>query len=325
MSTQKKAEKIVANSPCCVCGGTSSKTYFDRRYDKLNYSGEFHMRRCDDCGLLFCSPRLTDQGIAELYDANYYVFQKPDKAYFERTEAIYQRTVALLPKDIHGSEILEVGSGKGYLLAVLKGLGWGTYGIEISEDAADYARTQFGVDTYAGTIESFVESQPGRRFPVVLCIDIIEHVTDPACFVNRLADVTEPGGYLVIDTPNADSARAALEMGKWRGFNPFHIYVFGRFNLTRLLEKTGFTVTEAFTYNNGEAGAATPVKPSFLTRQWRKIFSRKPVYSLQAQDLKSCIEACRSNPDFRSIHDARGSYAARLQGENLVIIAQRNG
>ena len=80
--------KVIANTPCCVCGGTASAPFFDRRFDKFNYAGEFHMRRCDGCGLLFCSPRLTDAGIAALYDANYYVFQKDDGGYFARTAEI---------------------------------------------------------------------------------------------------------------------------------------------------------------------------------------------------------------------------------------------
>ena len=89
MSTMDNEPKVIANTPCCVCGGTASTPFFDRRFDKFNYAGEFHMRRCDGCGLLFCSPRLTDAGIAALYDANYYVFQKDDGGYFARTAEIF--------------------------------------------------------------------------------------------------------------------------------------------------------------------------------------------------------------------------------------------
>lgn len=297
----EKVPAVVANFPCCICGAESSQSFFERRYDKFSYSGKFHMRRCDGCGLLFCSPRLSDEGIADLYDANYYVFRKADADYFARTSAVYQRTVAMLPNNTLGKSVLEVGSGKGYLLAVLGGLGWEAFGVEISVDAVAYAQKSFGIDGYAGTIDKYLATGYARQFPVVLCIDILEHVTDPARFVSKLVQVTEVGGYVVIDTPNADSARAAQEGSGWRGFNPFHIFVFGAANLARLLVANGFLVELSFSYNNG--GVAS-TEDGFI-------------------DLESCVEACRKTPSYFQNPDADGPYARDLRGENLIVIARR--
>jgi 2-polyprenyl-3-methyl-5-hydroxy-6-metoxy-1,4-benzoquinol methylase len=268
------------------------------------------MRRCDDCGLLFCSPRLADEGIAALYGPDYYVNFKSDASYFARTAEVYERTAMMLPTgpDRPG-RVLEVGSGKGYLLAALNRLGWRATGIEIGADAARYARDVFGVETFPGTIEAYRAAYPGAHdFPTVLCIDIIEHVTDPSAFVAELASVTAKGGVLVIDTPNGGAAHIPIEKENWRGFNPFHIFVFNRENLTRLLEQRGFRVTQAFSYNNVLDRAALKAKKA-----------SEPA----AATLEECVAACRASTGYRATDDAQGELAADCAGENLVVFATR--
>jgi len=323
MSETVRAPTVTANVPCCICGNESSRLFFSRRYDKFNYSGEFHMRRCDGCGLLFCSPRLTDEGIAKLYDANYYVFRKSDADYFARTAAIYQRTITNLPVNSKGP-ILEVGSGKGYLLAALKGLGWEPFGIEISPDAVAYAKKTFGIEGYAGTIDQYLYAKPDApKFPAVLCIDIIEHVTDPSHFIKLLSRVIEPNGYLIIDTPNSASAQMECEGANWRGFNPFHIFVFSDGNLTKLLEDNGFIIDKTFTYNNGRAKHNEGIIASIKTWLSRITLRRQVVSAAISNDLASCIKSCQIVCNYSETSDARGEFALDKRGENLIIVARR--
>lgn len=323
MSTMDNEPKVIANAPCCVCGGTASTPFFDRRFDKFNYAGEFHMRRCDGCGLLFCSPRLTDAGIAALYDANYYVFQKDDGGYFARTAEIFQRTVGLLPDDVPRTAV-EIGSGKGYLLGVLKQLGWTVQGIEIAADAAAHGERVFGVPAHAGTLESWLARPVAERdtFAVVLCIDIIEHVLDPDRFVAGLAQVTAPDGHVIIDTPNGNARHIEIEGSQWRGFNPFHIYSFADAHMRRLLERHGFEVIRSFTYNN--TVDRKPAPAGLGARLRRLVTGGADGASRPAPtDLASCVEACRTAPPWFTTRDAKAELAGELRGENLVVIARR--
>lgn len=319
INTTERTPTVIANTPCCVCGSSDSSEFFTRRYEKFNYAGNFHMRQCRGCGLLFCSPRLNDAGIAALYDANYYVFQKEDSAYFARTAEIFQRTVARLP-GVVDKRVAEIGSGKGYLLAVLRELGWDVQGIEISPDAARYGRETFSVPCHAGTLEDYLAMDDRRSFPVVLCIDIIEHVLDPRQFVKGIARLTGPGGHVVIDTPNGRARHIDLEQENWRGFNPFHIYCFSSDNLPRLLEEEGFEVSEVFTYNNTVERAAK--KPSVGDRLRTVLGAATPVAPAPST-LEECVAACRRSGSWNDTPDARAELADGCRGENLVVIATR--
>ncbi len=313
--------EVTVNEPCTICGSDQSELLFETEFKKFNYNGVFFMRTCKGCGLRFSSPRLSEENIASLYGEDYYVFSKSDESYFARTAEIYDRTIGILDMPAGmPKRAAEVGSGKGYLLAVLEKLGWETYGIEISDTAADYAKKQFGVESFTGKIEDyFAAGAPKDPFSAVLCIDIIEHVTDPDVFVQDLAKLTAKGGTVMIDTPNGGAWHIDQEGADWRGFNPFHIYLFNQKNLSALLERHGFKVTKAFTYNNFKSRrkGAFAYTRSLIDR----LFGRKA--APEAKLLSECVDACRDGQGYWKTEDAKGELIEGCRGENLVIFAEK--
>lgn len=312
---------VEVNKPCQICGSTDSTLLFETEFSRFNYNGIFFMRSCSGCGLRFSSPRLTEEDIASLYGEDYYVFSKSDEAYFARTAEIYDRTIQLLESDSAlPKRAAEVGSGKGYLLALLKELGWEVYGIEIADNAAQYAKDVFGLESFVGTIEDYFKADDQKTpFSAVLCIDIIEHVTDPDVFVKDLARLTTKGGTVIIDTPNGGAKHIELEGADWRGFNPFHIYLFNDKNLTQLLERHGFKVTKSFTYNNftkRRKGAF-----SYVRSLTDRLFGRKS--APEARLLEECVTAAKNAKGYWQTEDAHGELAEGCKGENLVIFAER--
>lgn len=234
---------------CQICGSESTQTAFNRENSNTQ-SPALTIKQCHNCGLFFNSPRLSEKELYNSYNNGYYFFQRRNQPEFSRIVAMYQRTVALVEDKVTEKRLLEIGSAKGYLLAILKDLGWDVFGIEISSKAAKYAREKFKVPCFTGTLEQFITTDQVEKYPLVLAIDLIEHVLDPAQFIEQIQQVISPGGYLIIDTPNGAAANIKTFGGDWGGFNPFHLFVFSPDNLSQLLEEFGFVVEKVFSYGN---------------------------------------------------------------------------
>src|SRR5687767_5492029 len=240
----------LSQQPCEVCDHAGSEPLWTTTWPEHRYPGRFTMRRCASCGLLFNSPRLDDEQLGALYGRNYYFFNRSEAKELGRIVSMYQRTVALVADRVTEKRSLDIGTGRGYLPAVMKRLGWDAHGVEISPDVAQHARRRFGVDVFTGTIEQYVASSLKQTFPLVTAIDVIEHVPSPRSFVAAIAQVVAPGGRVIVDTPNGAARNIESKRLEWGGFNPFHIYLFSVENLSRLLERSGLTIERAFSYHN---------------------------------------------------------------------------
>jgi 2-polyprenyl-3-methyl-5-hydroxy-6-metoxy-1,4-benzoquinol methylase len=245
-----KINKREVNSPCFICGSKRSDLFFEREFPEHGYPGTFCIRKCKGCGLLYNSPRLDDTEFPELYGKNYYFFNRTDENEFLRIVEIYRRTVSLIHQRIFPKKVLDIGSSKGYLLAALKQLGWSVQGVEISQVASQYATRKLGVPTFTGTVEEFAKVRDTERFPLVLAIDVLEHILYPKRFIESIHQIMQDDGFLIIDTPNAGSANICREKPSWKGFNPFHIFLFSKRDLMTLMEHSGYRVEKIFSYGN---------------------------------------------------------------------------
>jgi len=341
--------KVRVNAPCCVCGTSASTELFETEYPQFGYPGTFVVRRCRCCGLLFNSPRLTDEEIGALYDNHYYFFQRSDEREFRRIEDMYQRIIVPIEHTVSAKRVLEIGSAKGYLLAVMKRLGWDVMGVEISRDAAGYARRKFGIDSFVGTLEEFAASAAQAVFPLVLAIDVIEHVVNPNEFVASLRRVLTDDGILVIDTPNGNSYNISVRGSEWKGFNPFHIFLFSKNNITRLLKKNGFVVEKVFSYGNSpeeehsqpdtmrfvSPASDLPGGPGATIKEvLKKAHLFEPCLRIRdvmlawhrfvcKTDLKRAINNARHCVDYFQTPDSTGPLSKECRGDNIVVLAKK--
>lgn len=331
--------KIPANLPCCICGGTQSEPVHEKGYPLYGYPGAFALRRCAGCGLLFNSPRLPDAGIARLYGANYYFFRRRPSEEFLRIREMWERTVAVAEGMAARREVLEIGSAKGFLLAVMQEAGWKVQGVELSPFAAEFARERLGVPTFTGLVEEYVAQGAAAR-PLVLAIDVIEHVLDPRLFVASLARLVESGGVLLIDTPNGAAANIERLGEGWKGFNPFHVYLFSVENLSRLLAEHGFTVEASFSYGNepadpqdgGDPGSPAKrlARAALETVGIMKPLRRARDAALEARDnarlgdlVRGSARAVHSSPVYAASADSRLPLAAGQRGDNIIVVARK--
>jgi len=96
--------------------------------------------------------------------------------------------------------ILDLGCATGWMTRLLSDIG-SAQGLDLSEAAIEIARSQYpDIQFTVGDLYS----TPLTRNPVdvVVCQEVIAHVSDQPELVRRIADVIKPGGYLVISAAN---------------------------------------------------------------------------------------------------------------------------
>jgi 2-polyprenyl-6-hydroxyphenyl methylase/3-demethylubiquinone-9 3-methyltransferase len=104
---------------------------------------------------------------------------------------------------LEGKTALDVGCGAGLLAEPLARLGATVTGIDAAPELIAVAREhaaamRLEIDYRAGDVHE-LEGQ----FDLVTCMEVIEHVADPAAFLKAVAKRLAPVGLLVLSTPNA--------------------------------------------------------------------------------------------------------------------------
>lgn len=107
---------------------------------------------------------------------------------------------------LSGQQVLDVGCGGGLLSEGMARLGAHVKGIDMGEAPLAVARLHgiesgVEVDYQKTTIEDLAQQQKAS-VDVVTCLEMLEHVPDPASIVKACADVTRPGGHLFFSTIN---------------------------------------------------------------------------------------------------------------------------
>ncbi len=97
------------------------------------------------------------------------------------------------------ARVLDVGCGAGQVVGRLTQAGFEAYGVDVSEPNIARAR-KFSerCQMYDGKHLPF----PDRHFTCVGALNVLEHVEEPEAFIRELVRVTEPGGRVVVSSPN---------------------------------------------------------------------------------------------------------------------------
>jgi len=221
---------------CHVCKG--SRVYY--LFSACNH----RVVRCDDCGLVFFNPQPSDDELARIYGANYFLGSDSETGRKEVTE-IKQATARLYLSEIrryHGLErgrLLEVGCGEGDLLVLAKGDGWQITGVEYSAAACEKARQRLNSNEVRSGELSEVGFAAGQ-FDLCVISDVLEHVRSPLGLLQEIHRVLKPGGTLFVATPSIDSWSARFLRQKWMEFKTEHLAYFDRQTLQTALFKAGF-------------------------------------------------------------------------------------
>ena len=113
-----------------------------------------------------------------------------------------------------GSRVVDVGCGGGLLAEGMARRGARVLGIDLAPEALAVARLHalesgLAVEYREVPVEALAESATGQ-FDLVTCLEMLEHVPDPAAVVASIARLVRPGGNAVVSTINRNARSFAL-------------------------------------------------------------------------------------------------------------------
>jgi 2-polyprenyl-3-methyl-5-hydroxy-6-metoxy-1,4-benzoquinol methylase len=147
--------------------------------------------------------------------------------------------------------LFDCGCGNGSFGQRLVEDGWNVTGVDPSEDGVRLAKDHFpDVRVEHGSTEEDLAAKFGT-YPVVISLEVVEHVYAPKEHIARIADLLEPGGSVILSTPYHGYVKnlAIAVTNKWDHHHTVlwdhgHIKFWSVATLGRLLDGAGFSVAE---------------------------------------------------------------------------------
>jgi 2-polyprenyl-3-methyl-5-hydroxy-6-metoxy-1,4-benzoquinol methylase len=130
-------------------------------------------------------------------------------------------------------QVLDIACGAGYGSQILSQAGAKSVtGVDVCSQTVDYAQKNYQSPSVTFVCADAEEFTWPESFDVVISFETIEHLHQPAKFLDRLHNLLVPGGYLLLSVP----------LGETSHFDPYHLHAFSEDEIFSLLENAGFEV-----------------------------------------------------------------------------------
>lgn len=108
--------------------------------------------------------------------------------------------------DLSGKSVIDIGCGGGILSESMSALGATVTGIDMNKPIISVAKLHqlesgTNVEYLHTTAEAIAKERP-ETYDVVTCLEMLEHVPDPASVINACATLLKPGGIIIFSTLN---------------------------------------------------------------------------------------------------------------------------
>ncbi len=218
---------------CPLCSSTGSEL-FDRRVVQASLVTN---RLCKTCGLVYQSPRMSDEELEAFYEKEYReIYQGSEGPNKKDLQVQRERASALVAftrdKIEPGIRHLDIGSSTGMLLIGFHDR-YQTEPVGVEPGIAYRRHAQsLGLKVYE-SLNELRESQE-RPFQLISLAHVLEHFPDPVAYLQGLRrDLLVEDGLLLLEVPNL-YAHDSFELA--------HMIAFSTHTLVQTLKKAGFDV-----------------------------------------------------------------------------------
>ena len=203
--------------------------------------------QCINCSFVYVNPRLKNEQLTSIYVHNYFKNKEYGYVGYELQEVLRKKNFARWLKDaatfIPANKhilALDVGCAAGYCLDVMRTAGWDAEGLELEEemfavlDRSGYKVTKTKLEDFDTT----------KKYSVITLFDVIEHIPALDMAFQRLHDLLEEDGVIIMVTPDHNSFQRKLFRKNWFQYKPIeHIQYFTKDTLNTFAGRNGLQMT----------------------------------------------------------------------------------
>jgi 2-polyprenyl-3-methyl-5-hydroxy-6-metoxy-1,4-benzoquinol methylase len=231
---------------CPFCGAGEFKVVH-----RLESGGaRLALARCRGCGLHFTDPRPSRAFLSRLYSGDYHAELRVEGGSERTFGPKYHRYADWIDHFVGQGRALDIGCSTGLLVSLLARRGYRAEGVEINPATAEWGRRHYGVPIYA---EPFEECGFAKgSFDVVTLTDVLEHTLHPLYFLQTVARVLAPRGFVLVTFPDIKSlesryyyllSKALRRSWLWATCHaPAHVWEFTPRTSRAVFERAGFAV-----------------------------------------------------------------------------------
>ena len=191
---------------CPTCNSSNANPVYERPDD-------LKVRFCSKCSTFFVSPAPSGAQLERFYNDYDEKHRRAPKVGVKELAASYNNVDPLADlrireldslMDFADTRVLDIGFGRAYFLYCLKKLGAVPFGLELDPQAIQFAKHLGLENVFLGDIADFASE---TRFDLITLLDLVEHPLEPMEVLRKSTDLLQPGGFLLIWTPNGDFSR----------------------------------------------------------------------------------------------------------------------
>ena len=236
---------------CDYCNSAFKKIIFKKH--GLLYPDIFKVVKCNECGLIYVSPRLKEKYINKLYAKSYYGedntggitdYWNDPKNRLHKAQYLFNivESIRTITKN---DKILDIGCGKGDFIKLLKSKGFSAVGTEYSKFACRELKSQ-GFEIHNGDVAKGLLE--GNTYDTIVSSSVIEHVYSPKSFLKSIYNLLNKDGIFLCTTDIAEHF-LKKEGTSWKQLTPdVHLYYFGKNSFKNYFNCTGFIEADQYHY-----------------------------------------------------------------------------
>jgi 2-polyprenyl-3-methyl-5-hydroxy-6-metoxy-1,4-benzoquinol methylase len=205
----------------------------------------------------------------------------------ERGEQLYELAAARLRPDLKQKSVLDIGSGLGGALIAFGRRGFSLHGIELNPVSRRLTAENLKFNGLQGDLTSedlCVDHLNGKKFDVIICNSVIEHVDDPLAFIKSFKNLIKDGGVVLFGVANCEALGTVIS-------DP-HYQLFGLTLMDRHLSKELYEITYK-------------IKQTYSVTDWYSI----PQYAEFLTDAVGPVEVIPPKDELRSLESVPGLLA----------------